>query len=131
MNTWEKGLLLAVAGTMLGMAIPTQAATIDAKKMNDGYFISIEGNINWADGATLANVIKKNHITNGEVFLNSGGGLTVPGLEIANIIKDKGFETHVASGDRCYSMCAIMWLSGKTRHVGRAAVIGFHGISNN
>jgi hypothetical protein len=24
-----------------------------------------------------------------------------------------------------------MWLSGKTRHVGRAAVIGFHGISND
>jgi hypothetical protein len=28
-------------------------------------------------------------------------------------------------------MCAIIWLSGKTRYVGRSAVIGFHGMSND
>ena len=98
MDTLTKGLLLAVA--MLGAVIQAQAADIKYKKMDDGgYSILIEGDINKSDGTTFANIIKKNHVTNGEVFLRSDGGLFVPGLEIANTIKDKGLETHVLSGD--------------------------------
>jgi hypothetical protein len=67
-NTWKRGLLFAVAGTMLGMAIPAQAANINARKMGNGvYSIVISGNIIQTDGATLAKVIEKDHITNASV----------------------------------------------------------------
>jgi hypothetical protein len=128
MNAWTKGLLFAVVGTML--ATQTQAAEVTSRKMSDGgYAIYINGDINWADSANLANMIKNKHIARARVDLNSDGGLVSSGLEIANIIKDKGFTTQVWPGERCFSVCALIWLGGSTRYVSRAAVIGFHGIS--
>jgi hypothetical protein len=46
------------------------------------------------------------------------------------MVKDKRFGTYVRSGNECYSACAIIWLSGSTRFVGRTSVIGFHGVWN-
>jgi hypothetical protein len=125
MNYLMRGL---VALTVFWITV-SQAATIKIDKATgSGYYISIEGEIDWTDGAKFAQVIETNHITNAIVLLDSPGGFAEPGLEIARTIKNKRFETYVQSGGRCYSSCAIIWLSGNTRFVGRASVIGFHGV---
>jgi hypothetical protein len=127
MDALMKGLLLT-ALTLLGTTV-SQAATINAEKaVGSGYYISIDGEINWSDGANFARVIEAHHITNSIVVLNSPGGLAGPGLEIARMVKDKRFGTYVRSGKECYSACAIIWLSGSARFVGRTSVIGFHGV---
>jgi len=36
------------------------------------------------------------------------------------------FETVVRSGDVCSSVCTMIWLAGKPRHLGRLAKLGFH-----
>jgi hypothetical protein len=36
------------------------------------------------------------------------------------------FETIVRSGDVCSSVCTMIWLAGKPRHLGRLAKLGFH-----
>jgi hypothetical protein len=125
MNTMIKGLIAFV----VFWTTASQAATINLDKRTSGSsYISIIGEITSEDGTKFAQVIGTNHITNAVVLLDSPGGLVEPGLEIARMIKDKRFGTYVQSGDKCYSMCSIIWLSGSTRFVGRASVVGFHGV---
>lgn len=60
------------------------------------------------------------------VLLNSEGGSVLPALEIGRAIRLKGFATAVADDTLCASACALTWLAGTPRLVGKTAHIGFH-----
>jgi hypothetical protein len=125
-----KGLLLATA--MFGMTAHAQAITINVEKKDvrpgqAPHLIELYGDIKEGDGAKFARVIKEKKITKAVLSLDFDGDLTAPALEIANIIRDKGFTTYVGSGSECHGMCSIVWLSGGgPRYVGRASIIAFH-----
>lgn len=64
----------------------------------------------------------------GVVILSSNGGSAYAGIEIGKAIRMRGFKTWVESGTICTSACAIAWLGGVERLMGKAAVIGFHAV---
>jgi hypothetical protein len=59
-----------------------------------------------------------------EIQLNSGGGLVVEGFAMTELIYKSSMNTVVT--DRCYSVCAIMYLAGQSRLVGAEGQVGFH-----
>src|SRR5262249_607001 len=60
------------------------------------------------------------------VSFESDGGALVTGIRIGTAIRHKRFSTLVADGAICASACAVAWLGGVRRYVGRAASVGFH-----
>jgi hypothetical protein len=64
----------------------------------------------------------------GSIVLNSSGGFLTTAWLIGNNmnIHSRQFETVVRSGDVCSSVCTVIWLAGKPRHLGRLAKLGFH-----
>lgn len=67
--------------------------------------------------------------------LASPGGLVVPTLKLGRAIKAKGITTVVETGRGCYSACALLFLSGHNRILGKQAkgwnrsaapAVGFH-----
>ena len=60
------------------------------------------------------------------VFLDSTGGLVWTALQIGMAIRRYGFSTAVADNTQCSSACALAWMSGKERFMGKNAHIGFH-----
>ena len=63
---------------------------------------------------------------NAIVFLNSPGGQLQTALNIGLVTYQHGFSTAVADGTVCTSACALAWLGGKQRFIGKDARIGFH-----
>lgn len=60
------------------------------------------------------------------VFLTSPGGLVDEGLSIAAEIAQRGFTTVVSPESTCYSICAVIWVSGYKRVMGSTSKIGVH-----
>jgi len=63
---------------------------------------------------------------NAIVFLEGPGGKLQTALEIGRNIYQHGFSTAVADGTTCNSACALAWLGGKERFMGKDSNIGFH-----
>jgi hypothetical protein len=62
----------------------------------------------------------------GLVVFQSDGGYALAGIEIGDLIRLRNFATWVPSGNQCSSACAVAWLGGAHRFMGRKALIGFH-----
>ena len=60
------------------------------------------------------------------VDFNSDGGDLRAGIAIGKSIRLKSFATTVLEGQRCASACALAWLGGSPRYMGRSALVGFH-----
>jgi hypothetical protein len=60
------------------------------------------------------------------VFFDSPGGALA--IQLGNIIRERGLKTAAADNPQCASACALVWLSGKERFMGKNARIGFHSI---
>src|SRR5262249_40947890 len=60
------------------------------------------------------------------VELRSPGGLLDDGIRIGTGISVLGYDTFVPDAADCVSMCAAMWLAGKTRYAASNASVGFH-----
>jgi hypothetical protein len=65
-------------------------------------------------------------LTKAVVAFSSDGGNLLAGIEIGKTIRLKSFATAVLDGRRCVSACALAWLGGSRRFMGRAAHVGFH-----
>src|SRR5499427_10628190 len=61
-----------------------------------------------------------------ESALDSTGGRVWTALQIGMAIRRYGFSTAVADNTQCSSACALAWMSGKERFMGKNAHIGFH-----
>jgi hypothetical protein len=116
-------ILFCVA--LLFGASPARAATIDAKPFNspDQTLISVSGSIELDDVAKFK--ARTALFPKGIVALSGEDGLAAAGMEIGAAIRTKGFSTAIPDGARCASACALAWLAGAQRHMGRAALVAF------
>ncbi|MDO9412192.1 MAG: hypothetical protein Q7T81_06420 [Pseudolabrys sp.] len=102
-------------------------AEITAMPLKDrSGLIMIEGDLKFQDREIFLTKIAP--FDGGIVILNSNGGSAYAGIEIGRAIRMRGFKTFVESGTMCASACAIAWLGGVERLVGKAAIIGFHAV---
>ena len=60
------------------------------------------------------------------LVLNSRGGKMAAGIEIANILRERGITTVVEDGSVCYSACTIIFQGGKNRLAGMNADFLYH-----
>jgi hypothetical protein len=63
------------------------------------------------------------------VVLEGPGGILGEALLIAEEVRSRGLTTVVAANGRCASACAIVFLAGRTKHMGRGAAVGLHAAS--
>jgi len=87
--------------------------------------IYINGEIEVGDGNKwkfFRETIKTPHAI---VTLNSPGGSVPAGLVIAEDILNRECDTYFKEG-MCNSMCALIWLAGKTRYMSSGVALGFH-----
>lgn len=63
---------------------------------------------------------------NATVILNSPGGSVDAGISIGAEISIRGYSTFVPKESECYSICAIIWVSGSQRFMSAFARIGVH-----
>ena len=126
----RKLLMASTAALALLAANSADAAQIwvNPADQGHGHVIHIKGKIDKGDANQFANVVghagvKPNDAT---VYLDSPGGVLIEGMPIARAIKKYGWKTYVEKDTVCASMCAVVWLAGKTRFVNETAHLGFH-----
>ena len=114
-----------LAFVFCGSALAADITSVPLKKSGEGAIL-IEGTITAADRELF--LTKISPFSSGVVILNSDGGNAYAGIEIGKAIRMRGFKTWVPSGSSCASACAIAWLGGTTRLMGKTALIGFHSV---
>jgi SPOR domain len=95
---------------------------------NKPSLVNISGTIDLDDRDVFLRKIGS--LTNAIVAFDSDGGSLIAGLQIGETIRLKNFATLVPDGARCASSCALAWLGGTRRFMGRRAQIGFHAAYN-
>jgi hypothetical protein len=96
----------------------------NAQSFKQCAWIQISGNITAEDGPAFMERTKD--IQTARVDLNSKGGQLLSGITIGEIIHQRGWSTYVSEGTECDSACALMWLAGKQRDMGKNAMLAFH-----
>jgi hypothetical protein len=86
--------------------------------------IMVTGPFYMADGDRFG--IVTSEFQNAVVFFESTGGNALAGTTMGWHIRKKGFQTAVANHGYCASACALAWLGGTSRFLGKGARVGFH-----
>jgi len=63
------------------------------------------------------------------VVLDGPGGILGEAFLIAEEVRRRGLSTLVAPNQSCASACAIVFLSGRTKYMGKGAAVGLHSAS--
>jgi hypothetical protein len=117
---------LGVAAT-LALTMPPPAFAIERigwSKTRETMYI--HGKIEPGDAKIVEAAIAKNRRTLRGIILNSGGGNVMEGIELAQLILDKDYDTGVTRGGTCASACFMMWAAGKNRHLYADSTVGIH-----
>src|SRR5262245_21808292 len=128
-NVVSRALRFAMLALVAGMMGAAHAANIKVDLQDcEGQkskcaFITVDGDIREGDENMLA--MRTMGIERAMVLLNSNGGRFDAGMDMARLIKKKGWDTGAA---HCTSICAVMWLSGANRYYRATSRIGFHGV---
>jgi hypothetical protein len=126
-KTFSAFLIASVAWAGWSTSVP--AATITIVPLSDDRdpahaFVLVEGVFMPDDDKIFRSQVEA--LTKATIGFNSNGGSLFAGIAIGKIIRLKSFATLVMSGKRCASACALAWLGGNPRYMGRNAYIGFH-----
>ena len=127
MAEWKNinlSLLIALIATF-SLCSESSAADISVIKGKEGAadLIIIKGPIVAEDEKTFKQIALNSEFAT--VVLDSRGGKLRPAIAIGKTIRIKEFSTAVIGSD-CLSSCALIWLAGHTRHLGRNYRLGFH-----
>lgn len=114
-----------LAFLICGSVHAAEITALPLKNPGEGVII-VEGDLQLQDKEQF--LAKISPFSSGLVVLNSRGGSAYAGIEIGKAIRMRGFKTWVESGSVCASACAIAWLGGQERLMGKAAIIGFHAV---
>jgi hypothetical protein len=127
MSKWKQLYLAAIIAVLTTFSLCSQsmAANISVVKGKEGApdVIIIEGPIVAEDEKTFKQIALNSEYAT--VVLDSRGGKLRPAIAIGKKIRIKEFSTAVIGAD-CLSSCALIWLAGHTRHLGRNYRLGFH-----
>lgn len=88
--------------------------------------IIVRGDLKFEDRENF--LTKISPFKGGLVIFDSKGGNAYAGIEIGKAIRMRNFTTWVPSGSTCASACAMAWLGGTKRLMGKAALVGFHSV---
>lgn len=127
----KKLLLAAVSQAALLSATPSHAAIIWAASepcpdwKGVCRVIHIEGEVLLNDWKLFEQASSGNTAFPTVVQLDSPGGNVFSGLMIGRRIQYGNYSTYVVNTD-CASICAAIWVAGKTRYVGPKSRVGFH-----
>ncbi len=105
-------------------SVTLQAAQITADTSDEVAIITLTGPLQASDGQQFLSTAV--NIRKAIVLFASPGGSLDAGLQIGKTIRMRGFVTAVPDGVMCASACALAWLGGSLRYMGRDAAIGFH-----
>ena len=86
--------------------------------------VLIKGKIDPGDEVKFRNTVMA--ARSAIVYLEGPGGVIGAAIAIGLIVRMRGFETAVADDTTCASACALVWLGGNPRRMGKDARIGFH-----
>jgi hypothetical protein len=64
------------------------------------------------------------------IILDGPGGILGEALAIGQEVRRRGINTLVGANGSCASACALVFLSGRTKYVGRNASVGLHAASD-
>lgn len=98
-------------------------AEVISKSIGDFDFIYINGNIEKGDMRTVASLPIKWEKT--VVLLNSDGGSAFDAITISAFLATKGVFTTVLPEHRCFTECALIWLSGSNKFLSNSSSVGF------
>jgi hypothetical protein len=116
---------VCVAFLSLFAASAAAAATIEVQHPDSGPpLVLISGEFEFSDVGAFSAAVAP--LSKAMVTFASDGGALLAGIRIGTLIREKRFATLVADGATCASACAIAWLGGEKRFVGRGANVGFH-----
>jgi hypothetical protein len=125
--------ILMTAAALALLTTTAHAAQIWVNPAKEhGHVIHIRGGIEHGDAKQFANVVGNAGVrpNDATVYLDSPGGYVMEGMVMARAIKKYGWNTYVGKDTRCVSMCAVIWLAGKTRFINEDGRVGFHSASN-
>jgi uncharacterized protein len=120
-----KRLLLGVTATVMVAGVaPAAEIKLEGNNADGVPVVSVRGDFIERDIERFADVT--NNLDEAIISFSSNGGRLSAGIEIGTRIRFRGYRTVVADREECYSACALAWLGGTTRYVGREAQVGFH-----
>lgn len=122
---------IAAAAFFLTVPAPASSAKIEMLPGNGTTpsIIDITGPIESGDADRFYDLARNSGPA--VVTLQSPGGLVDDGLSIAAEIAQRGFATVVAPGAECYSVCAVIWVSGARKMMDSTSTIGVHAAYRN
>src|SRR5262245_36283014 len=127
----EKSILfkavLNLAAVLCLCSTPGLAANISLSPLDNDpahAIVAVEGVLVRGDDIKFRTQVGR--LTKAVVAFSSDGGNLFAGIEIGKTIRLKSFATAVLDGQRCASACALAWLGGLPRFMGRTGNVGFH-----
>lgn len=126
LSIWHKMLyvtfLVLSFAAVIFVSSPAYSAMISVENNNT---IFIRGDILPGDGEEFQKVLKL-HPEASIVDIVSIGGVVTEGLIISEEIFNRRMTTYVPKDGVCYSMCPIIFLSGKEKIMHMNQLLGFH-----
>ncbi|MCY1669028.1 hypothetical protein [Rhizobium sp. SL86] len=104
-------------------AVPAVAAEITTRRISCFQHIHIEGEIGRGDDLRIEQLLREN--PQNVVSFNGVGGDAILAARIGAAISEHRAWTFVLSEATCQRGCALAWLGGVKRYMGRDAVIRF------
>jgi uncharacterized protein YecT (DUF1311 family) len=115
------GLLAMITASTGGVAAEINVLDVPTSPIK---VVQIKGPIVEGDGD------KFDQLTDGmeraTIILASSGGLIREALQMGAAIRMSNYATMVVPDGRCYSACALIWVSGARRYMSASSQIGFH-----
>ena len=109
-------------------AAAIQAASIDPIGVGATGYIRINGPIESGDFERFEQALKS--LQSPTIKLTSPGGVLSDALAIGNEIRRLKLNTYVEYYALCASACGLIWLSGTTKSIEGAGLVGFHSAYN-
>jgi hypothetical protein len=113
-------------GSTSGLAANISLAPLDGDPAHA--IVVVEGRLESGDEIQFRTQVGR--LTKAIVAFDSDGGNLLAGIAIGKTIRVKSLATAVLDEQRCLSACAIAWLGGLPRLMGRTARVGFHAAYN-
>ena len=121
-------LRLAIAILLATMAAAFGAEIQSSILENGKHLVIVDGDLTKDDLPTFQRLVQAAP-SGSTVGLRSNGGAVATGMGMGTLIRMRGLMTLVIDDTTCASACAIAWLAGTPRLMGRKARIGFHAAS--
>lgn len=94
---------------------------------NDVRLILMEGPVEDGDSERFLEIVGDSPKVT--VVAKGPGGLANEAYSIGAEINLRGYATMVLADTKCYSACALIWVSGARRYMSESSVIGFHQVA--